>query len=117
MKIYQNTLLLLPTEYGIILAEKNARVGPTQNEKQERKKTMKIKTVKVKAGQQKLRERIKDALAKKGARASILINKLAANKKAVIWKPAELDAIALELRHLAFQIRVLKNAKTATEEA
>ena len=40
---------------------------------------MKIKMVKVKAGQQKLRERIKDALAKKGARASILINKLAAN--------------------------------------
>ena len=28
-----------------------------------------------------------------------------------------LAAIALELRHLAFQIRVLKNAKTATEEA
>ena len=81
---------------------------------------MKIRMVKVKAGQQKLRERIKDALAKKGARASILINiinRLAANKKAVIWKPAELDAIALELRHLAFQIRVLKNAKTATEEA
>ncbi|MBO7688669.1 MAG: peptidoglycan-binding protein, partial [Kiritimatiellae bacterium] len=76
---------------------------------------MKIRMVKVKAGQRKLRERIKDALAKKGARASILINKLAANKKAVIWKPAELDAIALELRHLAFQIRVLKNAKTATE--
>ena len=78
---------------------------------------MKIKTVKVKAGQQKLRERIKDALAKKGARASLLVNKLTANKKAVIWKTAELDAIALELRYLAFQIRALKNAKTATEEA
>ena len=58
----------------------------------------KMRTVKVKAGQEKLRERIKDALAQKGARAHI-------------------DAIALELRHLAFQIRVLKNAKTATEEA
>ena len=78
---------------------------------------MKIRMVKVKAGQQKLRERIKDALAKKGARASLLVNKLTANKKAVIWKPAELDAIALELRYLAFQIRALKNAKTATEEA
>ena len=78
---------------------------------------MKIKTVKVKAGQQKLRERIKAALAKKGARASLLVNKLTANKKAVIWKPAELDAIALELRYLAFQIRALKNAKTATEAA
>ena len=54
----------------------------------------KMRTVKVKAGQEKLRERIKDALAQKGARAHIL-----------------------ELRHLAFQIRVLKNAKTATEEA
>ena len=62
----------------------------------------KMRTVKVKAGQEKLRERIKDALAQKGARAHIC---------------AELDAIALELRHLAFQIRVLKNAKTATEEA
>ena len=63
----------------------------------------KMRTVKVKAGQEKLRERIKDALAQKGARAHI--------------RYAELDAIALELRHLAFQIRVLKNAKTATEEA
>ena len=78
---------------------------------------MQTKMVKVKAGQQKLRERIKDKLAKSGARAHILINKLAADNKAVIWKPAELDAIALELRHLAFQIRALKNAKTATEEA
>ena len=55
--------------------------------------------------------------AQKGARAHILINKLAADNKAVVWRYAELDAIALELRHLAFQIRVLKNAKTATEEA
>ena len=85
----------------------------------------KMRTVKVKAGQEKLRERIKDALAQKGARAHIqkgarahiLINKLAADNKAVVWRYAELDAIALELRHLAFQIRVLKNAKTATEEA
>ena len=39
---------------------------------------MKVKVIKVKAGQAKLREAIKDALAKKGARARILINKLAA---------------------------------------
>ena len=78
---------------------------------------MKIKTVKVKAGQQKLRTMIKDALAQKGARAHILINKLAADNKAVVWRYAELDAIALELRYLAFQSRALKNAKTATEEA
>ena len=68
----------------------------------------KMRTVKVKAGQEN---------AQKGARAHILINKLAADNKAVVWRYAELDAIALELRHLAFQIRVLKNAKTATEEA
>ena len=78
---------------------------------------MKIKTVKVKAGQQKLRKMITDALAQKGARAHILINKLVADNKAVVWRYAELDAIALELRYLAFQIRALKNAKTATEEA
>lgn len=78
---------------------------------------MKVRTVKVKAGQEKLRERIKDALAKKGARAYALVNRLAADNKAVIWRYAELDEIALELRHLAFQIRVLKNAKLATEEA
>ena len=59
---------------------------------------------------------IKDALAKKGARATILINKLAADKS-VVWRYAELDAIALELRHLAFQIRTLQRAKKATEEA
>ena len=79
--------------------------------------TKTVRTVKVKAGQEKLRERIKDALAQKGARAHVLINKLAADNKAVVWRYAELDAIALELRHLAFQIRTLKNAKTATEEA
>ncbi len=92
----------------------NAGVGLAERKK---RMTKKMRTVKVKAGQEKLRERIKDALAQKGARAHILINKLAANNKAVVWRYAELDAIALELRHLAFQIRVLKNAKTATEEA
>ena len=76
----------------------------------------KMRLVKVKAGQEKLRADIKDALAKKGARATILINKLAADKL-VVWRYAELDAIALELRHLAFQIRTLKQAKLATEEA
>lgn len=76
-----------------------------------------VKVIKVKAGQEKLREAIKDALAKKGARAGILINNLAAEKDTVVWDYAKLDAIALELRHLAFQIRTLKQAKVATEEA
>ena len=48
---------------------------------------------------------------------NLLIDKLTANKKAVVWIPAELDAIAEELRYLAFQIRNLKNAKKVTEEA
>ena len=78
---------------------------------------MKVKVIKVKAGQAKLREAIKDALAKKGARARILINKLAAEKDTVVWDYAKLDAVALELRHIAFQIRTLKQAKVATEEA
>ena len=78
---------------------------------------MKIRLVKVKKGQMKLHEAIKNALAKKGARAGILIDTLTANKKAVVWIPSELDAIAEELRYLAFQIRNLKNAKKATEEA
>ena len=75
------------------------------------------RTITIKKGRVKLREAIKNALAKKGARAGILIDKLTANKKAVVWIPAELDAIAEELRYLAFQIRNLKNAKKATEEA
>ncbi len=78
---------------------------------------MQIKVVKVKAGQAKLREAIKEQLARKGARAGSLINKLNADNKAVIWRPADLDAAALELRHLAFQIRALQQAKVATEEA
>ena len=78
---------------------------------------MQIKVVKVKAGQAKLREAIKEQLARKGARAGSLINKLAADQKAVVWRPADLDAAALELRHLAFQIRALQQAKVATEEA
>ncbi len=38
-------------------------------------------------------------------------------ERARIWRPADLDAAALELRHLAFQIRALQKAKVATEEA
>ena len=68
----------------------NAGVGLAETKNERKQKMKKMRTVKVKAGQEKLRERIKDALAQKGARAHI---------------------------HLAFQIRVLKNAKTATEEA
>ena len=78
---------------------------------------MQIKVVKVKAGQAKLREAIKEQLARKGARAGSLINKLNADNKAAIWRPADLDAASLELRHLAFQIRALQQAKVATEEA
>lgn len=75
-----------------------------------------VRVIKVKAGQDKLREAIKDALARKGARAHILIGKLAEDDQ-IVWDYAKLDAIALELRHLAFQIRTLKQAKLATEEA
>ena len=78
---------------------------------------MKLRMVKVKKGQMKLHEEIKNRLAKKGARAGILIGRLGADKEAVIWKPTDLDAIASELRYLAFQIRHLQQAKLATEEA
>ena len=77
---------------------------------------MKIRLVKVKKGQMKLHEEIKNRLAKKGARAMTLIDRLGKDKS-IVWRPAELDVIALELRHLAFQIRVHKMAKVATEEA
>ena len=93
-------------------SEKKQREEPLKKGK----KMPKMRIVKVKAGQEKFRADLKDALAKKGARATILINKLAADKS-VVWRYAELDAIALELRHLAFQIRTLKLAKLATEEA
>ena len=87
---------------------------PRETEK--KGKTM-LKLVKVKKGQMQLHKRIKSLLACKGARAWVLIDKLTANKKAVVWIPDELDAIANELRYIAFQIRNLKNAKKATEEA
>ena len=77
---------------------------------------MKLRLVKVKKGQMKLHEEIKNRLAKKGARAMTLIDRLGKDKS-IVWRPAELDVIALELRHLAFQIRVHKMAKVATEEA
>ena len=63
------------------------------------------RTVTVKAGQAKLREAIKNELAKKGSRAGILIGQLAAERDTVVWNPVRLDEIANELRHLAFQIR------------
>lgn len=77
---------------------------------------MKLRMVKVKKGQMKLHEEIKNRLAKKGARAMTLIDRLGKDKS-IVWRPAELDVIALELRHIAFQIRVHKMAKVATEEA
>ena len=77
---------------------------------------MRLRMVKVKKGQMKLHEEIKNRLAKKGARAMTLIDRLGKDKS-IVWRPAELDVIALELRHLAFQIRVHKMAKVATEEA
>ena len=77
---------------------------------------MKIRQDKVKKRQMKLHEAIKNELARKGTQAGILINPLTADKT-VVWRPAELDAKASELRHLAFQIRNLQNAKAATEEA
>ena len=77
---------------------------------------MKLRMVKVKKGQMKLHEEIKNRLAKKGARAMTLIDRLGKDKS-IVWRPAELDVIALELRHLASQIRVHKMAKVATEEA
>ena len=77
---------------------------------------MKLRMVKVKKGQMKLHEEIKNRLAKKGARAMTLIDRLGKDKS-IVWRPAALDVIALELRHLAFQIRVHEMAKVATEEA
>ena len=74
------------------------------------------RTVTIRRGREKLREEIKNELARKGSRARVLIDKLTADKS-VVWRPAELDAKASELRHLAFQIRNLQNAKAATEEA
>ena len=74
------------------------------------------RTITIKAGHEKLREAIKNELARKGSRAGILIRRLHSDPE-VIWKPADLDAAASELRHLAFQIRALQQAKVATEEA
>ena len=76
-----------------------------------------VKVIKVKPGRDKLREEIKNELARKGARAMTLIDRLGADKDSVIWKPTDLDVIASELRYLAFQIRHLQQAKLATEEA
>ena len=74
------------------------------------------RTIKIKAGKDKLREEYKNELAKKGSRAGILINKLVADPT-VVWRPTELDEIAEELRSLAFQIKFYQDAKLATEEA
>ena len=74
------------------------------------------RTIKVKEGKAKLREVLKDRLAKNGAKAAILIGKLAADKS-IVWRPTELDEVANELRHLAFQIRNDQDAKAALEEA
>ena len=99
------------------MSQKNGGKGLRETKKEKGKKMQQVKVIKVKPGRDKLREEIKNQLARKGARAGILIGRLGADKEAVIWKPTDLDAIASELRYLAFQIRNLQQAKLATEEA
>ena len=77
---------------------------------------MKLRLVKVKKGKMAAHKVIKDRLAKKGARAEIIIRQLGADRS-VVWRPEELDRKAEELRYLAFQIKFLQDAKLATEEA
>lgn len=95
---------------------KSGGKGPPRHLKERKNKMPKIRIVKVKAGQKELREKILNALAQKGTRARTLIKKLSADD-GIVWRYAELDSIALQLRYLAFQIRALKLAKKATEEA
>ena len=113
----QNTPLLSSENYGIIRVQKAGERPPRETKKEKGKKMQQVKVIKVKPGRDKLREEIKNQLARKGARAGILIGRLGADKESVIWKPTDLDAIASELRYLAFQIRNLQQAKLATEEA
>ena len=74
------------------------------------------RTITIKKGRVKLREAVKNERARKGSRARMRIDQLTADKT-VVWRPVERDAKASELRHRAFQIRNLQNAKAATEEA
>ena len=97
------------------MSQKNGGKGLRETKKEKGKTMQQVKVIKVKPGRDRLREEIKNQLALKGARAGILIGRLGADKEAVIWKPTDLDAIASELRHLAFQIRNLQQAKLATD--
>ena len=99
------------------MGTKSGGKASARNKREKGKTMQQVKVIKVKPGRDKLREEIKNELARKGARAGILIGRLGADKEAVIWKPTDLDAIASELRYLAFQIRNLQQAKLATEEA
>ena len=98
------------------MLQKKRGKGSFATPKRKGNKMPKIRIVKVKAGQKELREKILNALAQKGTRARTLIKKLSTDD-GIVWRYAELDSIALQLRYLAFQIRALKLAKKATEEA
>ena len=99
------------------MGTKSGGKASARNKRENGKTMQQVKVINVNPGRDKLREEIKNQLARKGARAGILIGRLGADKEAVIWKPTDLDAIASELRYLAFQIRNLQQAKLATEEA
>jgi hypothetical protein len=75
-----------------------------------------VRVIKVREGRAKIREELKNRLAQNGTEAEGLIGKLAADTT-VVWRPAELDKIAKELRDLAFEIKYYQDAKLATEEA
>ena len=89
---------------------------PRENKKERENKMALVRVIKVREGRAKLREALKNRLAQSGTEAEGLINKLAADKS-IVWRPTELDEVANELRHLAFQIRNDQDAKLATEEA
>ena len=99
------------------MGTKSGGKASARNKREKGKTMQQVKVIKVKPGRDELREEIKNQLALKGARAGMLIGRLGADKESVIWKPTDLDAIASELRYLAFQIRNLQQAKLATEEA
>lgn len=75
-----------------------------------------MKKIKIRESRKHLRARIREAIATKKFRAECLARRIL-DDKTILEEPTLLEPIAIELRGLAYQIRALKNAKLAVEEA
>ena len=112
--------MLSPEKYAIVCGVK-ATIGAAEKKPKTRKKAMKKKTTKTAAKPQGAKEQVRAKLNEQLAQKEARVFTLAARTQKMRWADGEavilLEGIAIEMRSLAYQIRMLKVAKLALDAA